>query len=209
VAIKRSKKIRGFYGVIDANDEYLTRRLSTAASVIQVRMKHASRPGIAQAARMARRITQAAGVLLIVNDHLDIAVEVGADGVHLGQNDIPLARARERVRNRPNFLIGVSTHDLEQVKLAVASGADYVGFGPVYFTQTKENAEAARGIDLLREAVVAAGEVPIVAIGGISPERAREVAATGAAAACAISSVNKSRSPEVMARAIAAAWQIG
>src|SRR5262245_13269082 len=92
--MKRTRKIRGFYGVIDSNDEYLTRRLVSAAAVIQVRMKQASLPGIAQAARMARRLTQAAGVLLIVNDHLDIALEVGADGVHLGQTDMPLSRAQ-------------------------------------------------------------------------------------------------------------------
>jgi thiamine-phosphate pyrophosphorylase len=202
----RPRKIRGFYGVIDANDEHLTRRLTGAASVIQVRMKHASLPGLAQAARMARRITAEAGVLLIVNDHVDIALDVGADGVHLGQDDMPIARARERARGRSGFLVGASTHDIDQVRIAIAAGADYVGFGPVFSTQTKENPEPVRGLDLLREAVSAAGEVPVVAIGGITPERAREVAAVGASAACAIGAVNRSKMPEQIARAIAAAW---
>jgi thiamine-phosphate pyrophosphorylase len=139
-----------------------------------------------------------------VNDRLDVALAVGADAVHLGQDDLPLADARRVAQGR--LLIGVSTHDEAQVRAAVAGGADYLGFGPVYATGTKENPDPVQGTAGLARAVAAAGGVPIVAIGGITVERAAEVAAAGATAACAIAAVNGAKDPEAAGRAIACAF---
>src|SRR5690606_31187218 len=120
-------------------------------------------------ARMARQITAAAGALLIVNDRLDVALAAGADGVHLGQDDLPLTDARAvvahlrsaREASARRFLIGISTHNRAQVLEAVRGGADYLGFGPVYATSTKINPDPVQGVDGLREAVAAAGSTPV------------------------------------------------
>ncbi len=193
------KALRGFYAVLDRDDVGLARELVRHARVLQVRLKPASGEDIARVARMARGVCTAAGAQLIVNDRIDIALAVGADGVHLGQTDVPVADARALVGNR--LWIGVSTHDLEQVARAVAGGADYLGYGPVFATATKTNPDPVQGLANLRAAVRAAGRVPVVAIGGISPRHAREVYATGVAAICAISSVNRAGDLAAAARA--------
>jgi thiamine-phosphate pyrophosphorylase len=188
------RSIRGFYAVLDRDDADLARLLVAHARVLQVRLKPrggepASTRELVRVARWAREICDAAGVALVVNDRVDVALAVGADGVHLGQTDLPLAEAR---RIAGTLWIGVSTHDMQQVRAACAGGADYLGFGPVFATTTKANPDAVQGLDALRAAVAIAGATPIVAIGGITPERASEVYASGAAAVCAISAVNES-----------------
>jgi thiamine-phosphate pyrophosphorylase len=201
----RSRAVRGFYAVLDRDDPAFAERLIDAgARVVQVRMKRASAAELARASARALDVTRARGALLVVNDRLDVALAVGADAVHLGQDDLPLADARRIAGGR--LLIGVSTHDLEQVRAAVAGGADYLGFGPVYATGTKENPDPVQGPAGLARAVAAAGRVPIVAIGGITASRAAEVAAAGAAAACAIAAVNVAKDPAAEARAIACAF---
>ena len=198
-----TQRIAGFYSILDANDEALARLLlrpvtegGAGARVLQVRIKSGkpvSTREILAAAQMARKVTQEAGALLIINDRLDIALAVTADGVHLGQGDLPLTQARELARKMaPNrrFLIGISTHNRDQVIEATRTGADYLGFGPVFPTATKANPDPVQGVASLREAVTLAGSTPVVAIGGITPENATEVAAAGAAAACSISAVN-------------------
>jgi thiamine-phosphate pyrophosphorylase len=214
-------RLTGFYSILDRNDEQLARLLVRPATqggagsrVLQVRIKPVSRAPvrhILDVARMARRVTAEAGALLIVNDHLDIALAVDADGVHLGQDDLPLAEARALVaRWRPEheqpFLIGISTSTAEQIDAAARGGADYIGFGPVYETATKVDADPVRGIAGLEAAVRRAGAVPVVAIGGITPERAVAVAAAGAVAACCISAVNDSGNPAAAGARIAAAF---
>jgi thiamine-phosphate pyrophosphorylase len=172
--------------------------------VLQVRLKPATTREILAAARMAREVTRRAGTLLIINDRVDVARAVGADGVHLGQTDLPLADARALLG--PRSLIGISTHDLDQVRAAVAAGADYLGFGPVSATRTKQNPDKVVGIQGLAAACAAAGRVPVVAIGGLTVADGPALAAAGAAAACAISAVNGA--PDVVAagRALGAAW---
>jgi len=127
-----------------------------------------------------------------------LALAVDADGVHLGQTDLPLAAARALAGGR--LWIGVSTHDAAQVRAAVEGGADYLGYGPVYATTTKANPDPVQGIERLREAVALAGATPVVAIGGITPERVAEVYAAGAAAACAIGAVNEAPDVGAVAR---------
>ncbi len=131
---------------------------------------------------MARRICDEVGAALIVNDRIDVALAAGADGVHLGQTDVPLVDARRLGR----LALGISTHDVSQVERAALLGADYLGFGPIYATTTKANPDPVQGISGLRRAVVAARGIPIVAIGGITPRAAPALYAAGAAAVCAI-----------------------
>ena len=192
--------LRGFYAVLDRDDEALVRSLLSAGPcALQVRLK----PGTARMqlalARMARSLCDKAGVPLIINDRIDIALACGADGVHLGQTDLPIAAARALASS---LRVGVSTHDVEQVRVAVAAGADYLGFGPVFVTQTKQNPAPVQGLAGLRAAVVAAGATPIVAIGGIAPRNAAEVYATGASAICAIQSVNDAADVAAAARSL-------
>jgi thiamine-phosphate pyrophosphorylase len=200
--------VRGFYAILDRDDpalaELLVAETGAGARVLQVRMKDASAAEMIAAARRALAITRLHGALLVVNDRLDVALAVGADAVHLGQDDLPLAEARRIAAGR--LLIGVSTHTEAQVRAAVAGGADYLGFGPVYPTETKANPDPVQGVAALRVAVASAGRVPVVAIGGITPARATEVAAAGAAAACAIAAVNGAKDPGQAGRAIACAF---
>ncbi len=180
--------MKGFYAVLDRDDEELAQQLLDAgACALQIRLKPGSAREQLALARMARSLCDRAGVPLIVNDRIDIALLAGADGVHLGQTDLPLAVARAL---GPTLLVGVSTHNLDQVRAAVAAGADYLGFGPVFATRTKQNPDPVQGVAGLRAAVDAAGGTPIVAIGGVTPAHAAELYAAGASAICAISAVN-------------------
>jgi len=195
-------KVRGFYAVLDRDDQHLARQLvgPGGARVLQVRIKPAAAHDVLRVARMARRVCDEAGAKLVINDRLDVALAVGADGVHLGQTDLPLVDARELARDR--LAIGVSTHNVEQVERAVLRGADYLGFGPVFETRTKANPDPVQGLAGLRAAVAAARGVPIVAIGGITPATAASVYAAGASAICAISAVNEAADVVDAARAL-------
>ena len=179
-------KISGFYAVLDRDDEALAVMLAAHACVLQVRLKAAPAAELARVARMARRVCDRAGIALVVNDRIDVALAVRADGVHLGQQDVPLAEARSIAGG---LAIGISTHDLAQVRAACAGVADYIGFGPVFATRTKANPDPVQGLDGLAAAVRAA-TVPVVAIGGIALDAAAAVYATGVHALCAISAVN-------------------
>ncbi|HEU4726596.1 MAG TPA: thiamine phosphate synthase [Kofleriaceae bacterium] len=193
--------ISGFYAVLDRDDAALARALVREARVLQVRIK--PRGGawdareLVRVARMARRICDEAGAALIVNDRIDVALAADADGVHLGQTDLPLAAAR---RIAGDLWIGISTHNLAQVRAACAGGADYLGFGPVFATTTKQNPDPVQGLEGLRAAVAEAAGRPVVAIGGIQAADAAAVYGAGAHAICAISAVNEARDPGNMAR---------
>ena len=201
-------KLRGFYAVLDRDDPALARALLSAAHVLQVRLKGATRQEVERVAGWARRLCDERGALLVVNDDLASAIAVGADAVHLGQDDLDLATARRIVAERGETLrIGISTHDRAQVEAAVTGGADYLGFGPVFATRTKANPDPVQGIAGLAAAVRAAGAVPVVAIGGVTPARTVAVAATGAWAACAIAAVNDAPDPAAAGAAIASAFE--
>jgi thiamine-phosphate pyrophosphorylase len=200
-AVSVRDAISGFYAVLDRDDAGLARALVSEARVLQVRIK--PRTGICDAAellrvaRMARRVCDDAGAALIVNDRIDVALAADADGVHLGQSDVPIGDAR---RIAGDLWIGVSTHDLAQVRAACEAGADYLGFGPVFPTTTKHRPDPVQGIEGLRAAVAAAIGRPVVAIGGITPANVAAIYRTGAHAICAISAVNEARDPRDTAR---------
>lgn len=208
-------EIRGFYGIVgwegSAGAEAVPRALALAerllaggASVLQVRLKTAPAAELVAVAQAMRAPTRRAGVPLVVNDRLDVALAVEADGVHLGQDDLPLAAARRLAGGR--LFIGLSTHSPAQAEAGAQAGADYLGFGPVYATSTKANPDPVQGVAALAEAVRRVAPLPVVGIGGITLERAPEVAAAGAAAACVIAAVNGA--PDVVAAAhrVAAAF---
>jgi len=201
-AARAAAVVRGFYAVLDRGDEELAHALvgDGGARVLQVRIKPSDAATLADVARMARRVCDAHGAALVVNDRVDVALAVGADGVHLGQTDLPIAVARELAGDR--VWIGISTHDIEQVARAVAAGADYLGFGPVFATTTKRDPDPVQGIDGLAAAVRVAADVPVVAIGGIGLASSSAIYGTGAAALCAISAVNNARDVAAAARAL-------
>jgi thiamine-phosphate pyrophosphorylase len=194
--------VRGFYAVLDRDDEALAHALvgPGGARVLQVRIKPGSADEIARVARMARRVCDAHGAALVVNDRVDVALAVGADGVHLGQSDVPVEEARRIVGDA--LWIGASTHDVAQVHAAIGRGADYVGFGTIFATRTKANPDPVQGIAGLAAAVRAAGAVPVVAIGGITPAEAEALYAAGASALCAIAAVNAAPDPVGAAHAL-------
>jgi thiamine-phosphate pyrophosphorylase len=175
---------------VDAGGEEVVRRteglLRGGARLLQLRWK---RPGVADffaTATECARLAQVYGARLMINDRVDVALACGADGVHLGQSDLPLAAARRLLGARR--WIGVSTHDVEQARVAAAGGADYVGFGPIFATSTKRTGYSPRGLEGLRQ-VRAAVTLPIVAIGGIDFDNAAEVIAVGADAVAMISAL--------------------
>jgi thiamine-phosphate diphosphorylase len=150
--------------------------LDGGAKILQLRVKAMAPRDFLALAREARMRTLAAGCLLIVNDRIDIALACDADGVHLGQEDLPLAAGRKLMGQK---IIGISTHDIEQAREAEQNGADYIGFGPMFGTATKATGYAARGLDMLKQ-IRAAVKIPIVAIGGITEENVQQVWQSGA-----------------------------
>lgn len=152
---------------------------------IQYRDKRGSRRDIYWNALNLRRVTKEHSAVFVVNDHADIAVAVAAEGVHLGQDDLPCGKARELLGGEK--LIGISTHTIEQAVSAEASGADYIGFGPIFHTATKD-AGSPKGVEILHE-LRRRITIPIVAIGGITADNLRPVLETGIDAVAVASSI--------------------
>jgi thiamine-phosphate diphosphorylase len=156
------------------------------ATVIQLRDKTASMRQLIEEGLALRRLTRQRGVLLIVNDRVDVALALDADGAHIGQDDMLAAMARALLG--PNRILGVSAGNLDEAAGAVAAGADYLGVGPIYATRAKADAGPETGPDLVRE-IAARFDVPLVGIGGITPENAGEVIRAGAAGVAVITAV--------------------
>lgn len=172
--------------------------IAGGATVIQLREKDCPVRRLIAAGLELRRLTREKGVALIINDRVDVALAVEADGVHLGQDDLPPAVARQILG--PEKIIGVSTHSLEEALLAQQQGADYIGVGPVYATKTKESAVGPVGLDLLRQ-MEGKITVPKVAIGGITAQNASEVVLAGADGVAVITAVVSA--PDVKEAALA------
>ena len=169
-----------------------------------LRVKEPPDRALCSLARAAREICREAGVIFIVNDRADVAALVGADGVHVGDSDLPPEAARAIVG--PDRWVGVSTHDPEGLAAAVAAGADYVGYGPVWESPTKVGVRPSRGVTALARAVELAGDVPVVAIGGITePDRVTAALRAGACAAAVLSAVSHAPDMRSAARRLARA----
>jgi thiamine-phosphate pyrophosphorylase len=174
----------------------LTRAPLACVDLLQLRDKQASPRALRAAARRVRERCAEHGVLFVVNDDPRLAVDVGADGVHLGQDDMPVVAARRIVGDE--LLIGLSTHTPEQV--GAARGVDYIGVGPVHATPTKPGRPAV-GLELVRYAAAHA-PVPFFAIGGIDAENVAAVRAAGAERIAVVRAVAAATDPAAAARAL-------
>jgi thiamine-phosphate pyrophosphorylase len=201
-------RLPALYAIVDPLDtgrppeDLAAAYLAGGARLLQLRAKDASSRELLRAAERIVALARAAGALFLVNDRPDVARAVDADGVHLGQDDLPVAAARRALG--PSRLVGVSTHDLAEARAAVAAGADYIGVGPIYATTSKEKALPARGLDLVAT-VRAEVRCPIVAIGGITAETAPAVRAAGADAVAMIAALARAADPEAEVRRVIAA----
>ena len=165
----------------------VTQLLAGGATFIQLREKRAAPRAFLADAAEALRIAHADGAKLIINDRVDIARVLNADGVHLGQSDLPVPTARRLLGDQA--LIGFSTHNLDQVQAALELPIDYLALGPIYPTNSKHRPDPVVGLEDLAAARLIAGDLPLVAIGGINASNLRETLHAGAMSAAVISSV--------------------
>jgi thiamine-phosphate pyrophosphorylase len=203
----RLARLRGLYAIV-GDDEPVARAeaaVEGGAAVVQVRMKRAPAGAVLEAAR--RIVALAAGrALVLVNDRPDLALLAGADGVHLGEEDLPVPEARRLLGEA--FLVGRTARSLEAAQAALAAGADHVGYGPVFPSLTKPLDVPPRGLEALA-ATCAALPAPVVAISGITLENVADVARAGAAAAAVIGDLFEHGDPRSRAAALAAAFARG
>ncbi len=157
--------------------------IDNGIKIIQLRDKVNNKETILETAKQLRELTKEKGVILIINDHIDIAKEVDADGVHLGQDDTPIEEARNLLNNK---IIGISCHSLKQAIKAEKDGADYIGIGPIFKTQTKDYQEI--GSNIITN-VKNSIKIPFIAIGGIDKDNIDEVLNAGATRVAIISAL--------------------
>jgi thiamine-phosphate diphosphorylase len=163
----------------------LSALLEAGVSILQLRVKSLPPVDFLELAKELRAVTRAHHCQLIINDRIDIALACDADGVHLGQDDLPLSAGRKLMGQK---IVGISTHDLDQARAAERDGADYIGFGPMFGTRTKATGYEARGAEMLQQ-IRRAVTLPIVAIGGITAANVQEVWEAGADSVAIISDV--------------------
>jgi thiamine-phosphate pyrophosphorylase len=184
----------GIYGITAekfsggrGNPAVVQEMIAGGVAVVQYREKHGAktfREMLAECTEI-RRLTRDSGVPFIVNDYVELAMLVDADGVHLGQDDLPVAAVRQRVGSK---IIGLSTHSPEQARAALAAGVDYIGVGPLFATRTKEDVCAPVGLDYL-DFVLREIPLPAVAIGGIKLHNIDQVTAKGARTICLVTEI--------------------
>ena len=184
-------------------DDVVRAALDGGASAIQLRDKTADPATLLEQAHALLPLVRRYGALLFINDRLDVALAAGADGVHLGPDDLPVAAARAVA---PKMLIGYSTDDPDSARAAERDGATYIGCGAVFGTRTKDVGEEAIGLARL-SAVVDAVTIPVVAIGGITLENVRAVVQSGATGVAAVSALMRAEDPAVIARELIAAFE--
>jgi len=183
----------GIYGITGeefsrgrSNIEVVREMIAAGVRIIQYREKEMKARRKFEECRAIRKLTEEAGVTFIINDDVDLALLVKADGIHLGQDDLPLTEVRKLVGE--NMILGLSTHSPAQAEEAMAIGADYIGVGPIYETFTKKDVCAPVGLTYL-DYVVENSSLPFVAIGGIKEHNIAEVAAHGAKLICAVTEI--------------------
>ena len=167
--------------------EQVRRMADGGARLIQLREKDRPLGDWFTDALQAVKIAHEFGIKIVVNDRVDLALAIGADGVHLGQDDLPPDAARRLLGN--NAIIGYSTHNLEQAGAAMRLPIDYIAFGPIFTTSTKKNPYPIVGLDLLQRVRLETGDFPLVAIGGIKAENLLQVLDAGADSAAMIGAV--------------------
>ncbi|MCG6878909.1 MAG: thiamine phosphate synthase [Deltaproteobacteria bacterium] len=166
--------------------ELTKQAISGGADTIQFRQKSGATKELIEIATEMKRVCSEMGATFIVNDRIDVAIAARADGIHLGQDDFPIGLARKLLGN--DAIIGGSAGTPEEIETCVQEGVDYVGFGPIYATGSKDDAGPATGIDFLKQ-IVQTTPVPMIAIGGIDQTNAAQVMAAGAHGIAVISCV--------------------
>jgi len=196
---------RGLYAIIDVEacgarppTEIAAAVLAGGCAVLQLRAKHSNEAETRELARALQALCARADVPFVLNDHVGLAAELGADGVHLGQSDMPLSRARAIAARA---CIGLSTHSLAQALAAEQLGADLIGLGPVFATTSKANPDPVVGLTALRS-IVARTTLPIVAIGGVDLTNINQVAETGVPLVACIGAICKAEDPRSAAAAL-------
>jgi thiamine-phosphate pyrophosphorylase len=177
------------------------------AAVVQLRVKRATDRTALAWARAIRDLTRQHGALFVVNDRFDLALAARADGVHLGQDDLPPGRVPASARAQ--LLVGRSTHTLEEARAARAEPIDYVAFGPVFGTDSKDSPYDARGLGQLAEVAALVAPRPLIAIGGIHSARCGDALSAGAAGVAVISAVAGADDPVAATRALVAGLSAG
>jgi thiamine-phosphate pyrophosphorylase len=208
----KKSRLMGLYAIIDS--QFLGKRphikvaeelIKGGASVIQLRDKFTPKAELLPIAQKLQKLCADKNVLFIVNDHLDIALACGADGLHLGQEDLPISVARKLLPI--DIILGCSVTTVDQARAAESSGADYIAVGSIYPTSSKEGAKVV-GLGRLRQ-IRQAVSLPLVAIGGINKDNAAEVSAAGADSVAVISAILQAEDVEEAARQIIAGFEAG
>lgn len=192
--LREKLKEATLYLVTEPSDNMLSqveKALQGGIKIVQLREKNALGDEFLTKAKALRKLTRKYEALFIVNDRADIAILSDADGLHIGQEDMPVAEARKLIGSR---IIGVSTHKIEEARKAVADGADYIGMGPVYATPTKEG-RVPVGLDYIRQ-VVKEINIPAYAIGGISLDNIGEVKSAGATRFAVVREIMRAGNPD-------------
>lgn len=204
---RRLARLRGLYAVVGDEEPVARARavVEGGAAAVQVRMKRAPAGAVLEAARRIVELCRGRA-LVIVNDRVDLAILAGADGVHLGDEDLPVAEARRL--SGEAMLIGRTTRSAEEGRVALAQGADHVGYGPVFASRTKPLPVEPRGLAALRE-TCGALPAPVVAISGIELGNIGDVAASGAACAAVIGDLFDHGDARARAALLAAAFAEG
>jgi thiamine-phosphate pyrophosphorylase len=212
--MSRSRDILRLYLVTDRDlaggrplAEVIERALRGGITAVQLREKSLGARRFLAELRELQQLLAGTGVPLFVNDRVDVALAAAADGVHVGQDDLPAADARRLASH--GMLLGVSVATPGEACRALAAGADYVSVSPVFLTPTKPDAERAVGLDGVAEVRRAAGGAPVLAIGGIHAGNARSVVAAGSDGVAVVSAVMSARDPAAAAAAIRAEVEAG
>ena len=202
-------KINGLYLIL--SDPVVGYEKATQAAVdayvpfIQLRMKNASPESIIKKAREIKKITYQSQTSLVINDYIKVAIEVDADAIHVGQNDTSIKEIKN-MWNMPNKLIGISTHNLKQARIAEANGADYIGVGPIYNTDSKSNIDPLIGIKEGNR-IASSVKCKTVAIGGINTTNLKDFRNTNFNAFCVLGAVNNSNQPKQVIKKLQEEWE--
>jgi len=187
--------------------EIVEQAIEGGVEAVQLREKDMDAQSRYELGQQLRELTAEAGVDLIVNDRIDLAIAIDADGVHLGQSDLPISVARKQLGD--DAIIGASVSTVSEARLAAITGADYLGVGAIYGTNSKPEAPTADdglGVETLSD-IVQTVRIPVVAIGGITPENAAEPIEAGASSVAVISAITAADDPEAATAALAAATE--
>lgn len=195
-------KLDPFYPIVD-NADWVLRIVGAGAKLIQLRMKDATEFDIRRDIERAKNFCEVAGAQLIVNDYWRAAIEAGCDYVHLGQED--LETADMKAIRKAGIRVGVSTHDHAELERAMSFDPDYVALGPIYPTLLKQMPWAPQGLDRIGEWKKLVGARPLVAIGGLTIERAKLCVAAGADSAAVVTDIVRAENPEAQTKAWIAA----